>query len=224
MLLTTVVSLWYLATRTESSFSSWSLPQYLKDIGLSSSSSRARLVSDAKTEAGRPRVEEIHGVLHFVTAYPDRTLNEADGAINVEGLGPVEVDPSKPVDLRVYAPDGNDLWSEHIEVLQTKHPLVIFSKSYCPYVSYSDVPSQTLLNQNCLFCCSSYSQRAKALLASQNLKPSATIIELDQRADGPILQAILKRLTGRGTVPNIILQVRQSRDMNYIPADELRVG
>lgn len=132
LLLVSVVSLWYLATHTETSFGSWSLPQYLKDIGLSSSSSPARLVSDAKAEAGRVRVDEIQGVLHFVTAYPDRTLNEVDGGINVEGLGLVEVDPHKEVDLRVYAPDGNDNWTEHLEELQTKHPLIVFSKSYCP--------------------------------------------------------------------------------------------
>ena len=134
LLLTTIIGFWYLATHTGMSFSSWSLPNYLKDMGLSSSSSRARLVSDAKTEAGRPRVDEMHGVLHFVTTYPDRTLNEADGAINVEGLGSIVVDPQQPVDLRVYAPDGNDTWSEHVKELQVKHPLVIFSKSYCPYV------------------------------------------------------------------------------------------
>ncbi|KIP06501.1 hypothetical protein PHLGIDRAFT_72581 [Phlebiopsis gigantea 11061_1 CR5-6] len=125
----------------------------------------------------------MHGVLHFVTTYPDRTLDEADGAINAEGLGLVVINPQEPVDLRVYAPDGNDTWSEHVKELQIKHPLIIFSKSYCPF-----------------------SQRAKSLLASQDLKPSPTIVELDQRTDGPILQAILARLTGRRTVPNIILQ------------------
>lgn len=135
LLLTSVVGFWYLATHTDASFGSWALPQYLKDMGLSSSSSPVRLVSDAKVEAGRLRVDEMHGVLHFVTTYPDRTLDEADGAINAEGLGPVVINPQEPVDLRVYAPDGNDTWSEHVKELQIKHPLIIFSKSYCPFVS-----------------------------------------------------------------------------------------
>ncbi len=72
-------TLCYLATQTDSLSASWSLPSYLKDIGLSSSSSPARVVADAKAndliEAGRPRVQEIHGLLHFVTAYPERRFN-----------------------------------------------------------------------------------------------------------------------------------------------------
>jgi len=177
----------YLGTRADSSFGLWSLPAYLRSIGLSSSSSRAQLVSDAKAldllQAGRPRVQEIDGLLHFVTAYPDRRLDEDDGKINVEGLGTVQVDGSEPVDIRVYSPNGDDNWQEHVEYLRKKHPLVFFSKSYCP------------------FC-----KRTKALLQSYELSPSPTIVELDLRADGPIIQAILKRLTGRGTVPNILLQ------------------
>ncbi|KAH8107896.1 thioredoxin-like protein, partial [Cristinia sonorae] len=66
-----------------------------------------------------------------------------------------------------------------------KYPLIVFSKSYCPY-----------------------SRRAKALLESYNLSPAPFVIELDSRSDGPVIQAILRRLTGRGTVPNVILQAK----------------
>ena len=142
LLLASLVSLWYLASHSETSFGSWSLPRYLKDFGLSSSSSPARLVSDAKAEAGRARIDEMQGLLHFVTAYPDRALNEVEGAINVEGLGLVEVDPHKEVDLRVYTPDGSDDWSKYVEELQTKHPLVVFSKSHCPYVPMLTISSR----------------------------------------------------------------------------------
>ncbi|KAI0798429.1 hypothetical protein BC629DRAFT_1499831 [Irpex lacteus] len=158
-------TLCYLATRTDSLSASWSLPSYLKDIG-------------------RPRVQEIHGLLHFVTAYPERRFNEDAGKISVVGLGEVEVNGNEPVDLRVYAPDGDDNWLSHTKVLRGTHPLIVFSKSYCPY-----------------------SKRAKALLNTYGLSPPPTVIELDLRSDGPIIQAILKRLTGRGTVPNVVLQV-----------------
>ncbi|GJE94394.1 glutaredoxin [Phanerochaete sordida] len=171
----------YLSTRTD--IDVWALPAYLKDLGLSRSSSPARLVADAKADAGRPRAQEIHGLLHFVTAHPDRTFNEDEGAIAVAGLGPVTVDAQAQVDMRVYAPDGDADWAAHVQALKTQHPLVVFSKSYCPY-----------------------SKRAKALLASYNLKPAPTVVELDLRADGPIIQGILGRLTGRRTVPNVILQ------------------
>ncbi|KAI0084860.1 glutaredoxin [Irpex rosettiformis] len=173
---------------TQSGSRSWSLPSYLKEIGLSSSSSPARLVADAKNDesigAGRPRIQEIHGLLHFVTAYPGRRLNEHAGKIHVVGLGEeVEVDGNDSIDLRVFSPDGSDDWQSYVKVLREDHPLVVFSKSYCPY-----------------------SKRAKALLSTYELSPPPTIIELDLRSDAPIIQNILKRLTGRATVPNILLQ------------------
>ena len=185
---------------------SWSLPAYLKDIGSSPSSSRASLVSNAKAEveAGRLRVQEIHGLLHFVTTFPERRLNEQDGAIVVEDLGPVEVNPDEDVDLRVYAADGDDNWGKHLQTLREEHPLVIFSKSYCPYVPCRLRSVNTL--KHSLPC--RYSKRAKTLLLeTYHLMPHPTVIELDTRTDGLLIQTILARLTGRSTVPNIILQV-----------------
>ena len=55
--------------------------------------------------------------------------------------------------------------------------------------------------------CARYSKRAKDLLTSYNITPSPKVIELNVRSDGPQVQAILARLTGRNTVPNIILRV-----------------
>jgi hypothetical protein len=137
LLLLTLGSLFYLGTQTDV-LGTWSLPSYLKDIGLSSSSSPARLVADAKSNdlvaAERPRVQEIHGLMHFVTAYSDRRLNEEESAINVTGLGLVTVDGREPVDLRVFSPTGDDDWQRHVKVLREQYPIIVFSKSYCPYV------------------------------------------------------------------------------------------
>lgn len=131
LLLITFVALFQLYKHPDA-LGSWSLPSYLKDLG--SSSSPARVVADAKIGSSRLAVQEIHGLLHFVTAYPDRTLDEAGGDIEVLGLGKVHVDPQQKVDYKVYAPDGDDLWQGHVRKLQTDTPLVVFSKSYCPYV------------------------------------------------------------------------------------------
>ena len=133
LLAVSLVSLWYLATHAEA-LGSWSLPAYLKDLGHSNSSSPARLIADAKADAGRPRAQEIHGLLHFVTAHPDRTLNEQGETIEVAGLGPVQVNAQDAVDMRVYAPDGDSDWGTHVKSLEAQHPLVVFSKSYCPCV------------------------------------------------------------------------------------------
>ncbi|THH31785.1 hypothetical protein EUX98_g2411 [Antrodiella citrinella] len=190
VLLLTVVFFIYLFTRSPDA--GWSLPiiNPLKALSLggggaavSHSNSRVSKVSDALAAERRAKVQEIHGLLHFVTAHGERRFNEEGGdTINVVGAGSVKVDPTQKVDYKVYSPDGEDDWQKHMTVLRTEHPLVVFSKSYCPY-----------------------SRRAKALLESYDLSPAPTVIELDTRSDGSVIQAILGRLTGRSTVPNVIL-------------------
>ena len=83
------------------------------------------------TSVGRLRVQEIHGLLHFVTAYPNRRLNEEEGSIDAVGLGLTKVDPSTEVDLRVFSPDGDDDWQQYVKDLRKKYPLIVFSKTYC---------------------------------------------------------------------------------------------
>ncbi|OCH93778.1 glutaredoxin [Obba rivulosa] len=162
----------------------WSLPSSLKDFGFSPESSRAGQVALAKEKEKDAvlRVEEIQALLHFVTAHPDRTLDESEDGIRVEGIGWVKVDPQKELDLRVFAPDGDVDWEKHLKVLNEKYPLVVFSKTYCPY-----------------------SQSAKTLLNSYAIHPPPFVVELNTRSDGAQMQTILSRLTQRPTVPNILL-------------------
>ncbi|KAH9935775.1 glutaredoxin [Fomitopsis serialis] len=183
VILLTAGVFFYVSTYGGSSFIS--LPASLKDIGFSPSSSRAGQVALAKLKdiTGRKNnVSEIHGLLYFISQHPDRTLNEKEGGIEVEGRGLVKVDPEQAVDLDVYAPDGHRKWDAHLKVLKNEHPVVVFSKTFCPY-----------------------SQRAKALLQKYELDPPPHIVELNTRSDGQIIQNILKRLTGRRTVPNILI-------------------
>ncbi|KAH9948955.1 thioredoxin-like protein [Amylocystis lapponica] len=184
LVIVSAITLFYVSTHTPSSF--WSIPASLKDLGFSSSSSPAKQVGLAKLKDAittQPEVPEIQALLHFLTAYPERRLNEQEGAISVKGLGPVQVDALQAIDLRVYAPDGNTNWQRHLRALKDDYPLVVFSKTYCPY-----------------------SQGAKALLLSYDIDPPPHIVELNLRSDGPIIQTILARLTGRRTVPNILLR------------------
>ncbi|RDL41922.1 uncharacterized protein BP5553_01901 [Venustampulla echinocandica] len=72
------------------------------------------------------------------------------------------------------------------EVLNTilkKSPIIIFSKSYCPF-----------------------SRKAKTILLEQySIDPAPYVVELDQHKLGPQLQAKLAELTGRKTVPNVLI-------------------
>lgn len=58
-----------------------------------------------------------------------------------------------------------------------------------------------------LACILRYSQKAKELLGSYELEPAPKIVELNVRTDGEQLQTMLARLTGRRTVPNVLLKV-----------------
>ncbi|KAI0675423.1 glutaredoxin [Trametes maxima] len=166
-----------------------SLAPGLKDMGLgfSPDSSHAGRVAQARPqlagEGTHADVREVDAFLHFVLEQPARRLDEDGGAVAREGLGTLKVDGERAVDLRVYAPDGDHDWAERARRIHTQFPLVVFSKTYCPY-----------------------SKRAKELLASYDLSPPPKIIELNKRTDGPQLQAIVSRLTGRPTVPNILLK------------------
>ncbi|KAF9227204.1 glutaredoxin, partial [Gyrodon lividus] len=73
-------------------------------------------------------------------------------------------------------------WEDRMKALREQHPLVVFSKSYCPY-----------------------SKRAKKLLESYNVSPPPKIIEVDLRGDSPHIKTLLTRLTDRSTFPNVIL-------------------
>ncbi|TEA16013.1 Monothiol glutaredoxin-6 [Colletotrichum sidae] len=64
-----------------------------------------------------------------------------------------------------------------------KSPVIIFSKSYCPY-----------------------SKKAKELLLDKySITPAPFVVELDKHDLGPQLQAFLGEKTGRKTVPNILI-------------------
>ncbi|KAI1505267.1 thioredoxin-like protein [Biscogniauxia marginata] len=64
-----------------------------------------------------------------------------------------------------------------------KSPVIIFSKSYCPY-----------------------SKRAKGvLLEKYTIDPTPYVVELDEHPLGKQLQAKLGEMTGRKTVPNIMI-------------------
>ena len=72
----------------------------------------------------------------------------------------------------------------------------------CIANTHADLSPQTLLR---------YSQKAKELLAFYDISPAPKIVELNMRSDGPQVQGILKRLTGRSTVPNILVKVRSAQ-------------
>ena len=75
-----------------------------------------------------------------------------------------------------------DAAAEYDTILKKSH-MVVFSKSYCPF-----------------------SKKLKALLAeSYNFSPTYYVVELDQHEHTDELQDHIEKVTGRRTVPNVII-------------------
>ncbi|KAH9957347.1 hypothetical protein BC827DRAFT_1094096, partial [Russula dissimulans] len=74
-------------------------------------------------------------------------------------------------------------WPARVKHLNAEAPLIVFSKA-----------------RRLIFIL------AKAVLALYDLVPPPKVIEVDLRDDGDFIKAVLTRLTGRSTVPNVILR------------------
>eukprot|EP00270_Netrium_digitus_P021705 TRINITY_DN945_c0_g1_i2.p1 TRINITY_DN945_c0_g1~~TRINITY_DN945_c0_g1_i2.p1 ORF type:complete len:149 (+),score=28.14 TRINITY_DN945_c0_g1_i2:146-592(+) len=68
-----------------------------------------------------------------------------------------------------------------VDTTVEEHPVVIFSKSYCPYC-----------------------KRAKKILADLGVKPY--VVELDFREDGGAIQRAVGQKVGRTTVPQVFIE------------------
>ncbi|KAK7005989.1 glutaredoxin domain protein [Favolaschia claudopus] len=150
------------------------LPATLRNASGVSRAKIVHLVKGSKSQTA-VKVDEIYGLLNLVTGDSEHE----------HILGHTEsFDPTKPVDMALYAAGKEDLdWKERVEELNTRYPVVVFSKSYCPY-----------------------SKRAKDLLAAYDVSPPPKIIEVDLRDDAIQVKTVLTRLTHHATFPNVIIR------------------
>ncbi|KAG6831769.1 hypothetical protein H0H92_007921 [Tricholoma furcatifolium] len=109
---------------------------------------------------------------------------DADRVLTNDGLDPLE-----PLNMTAYAGEEEINWPGMVKKLNIKYPVIVFSK--CHVESFHR-----------------YSRRAKKLLETYNLQPAPKIIEVDLRPDDDVIKAILGRLTGHYTFPNIFLRGR----------------
>ncbi|KAG6857702.1 hypothetical protein H0H87_004118 [Tephrocybe sp. NHM501043] len=170
----------------------WELPPSVRDAGLSALS-RANIVHHAKAKSEPPKVDEIYGLIYMVTEDTERVLT------HIEGL-----DPGQPLNMTDYAGEETINWAKMVQKLNKKYPVVVFSKSYCPY-----------------------SRRAKKLLETYNIQPAPKVIEVDLRSDDDIIKTILGRLTQHHTFPNIIVRghtIGGSDDLQYLHAQRTLVN
>ncbi|KAF9527350.1 thioredoxin-like protein [Crepidotus variabilis] len=122
------------------------------------------------------QVDEIYGFLHLFTG-----PNEEGPTVTTTVL---QLDPFSPNELIMYAAgDAKLSWKKEQTRIDKQYPVVVFSKTYCPY-----------------------SKRAKALLEKYDLQPPPRIVEVDLREDSNDVKQFLARLTGQGTFPNVVVK------------------
>ncbi|KAF9270095.1 thioredoxin-like protein [Marasmius fiardii PR-910] len=174
--------------------SEFELPEVLKDAGVPLSKGNFAHVMKEKLRFSQTEVNEIYGLIHLVT-------NDDHEHQHVLSQSP-KFDPTKPVDMKLYAPGEEDEvdWGKEVEMLNERYPVVVFSKSFCPY-----------------------SRRAKKLLDSYGLRPPPKVIEVDLRDDSTQIKAILTRLTQRQTFPNVIVKGKSiggSDDIHHLHTEK----
>ncbi|KAK5120530.1 hypothetical protein LTR85_006186 [Meristemomyces frigidus] len=106
-----------------------------------------------------------------------------DGVAKVGNVAPKKV--SNAVAGEKHGPETEDDHKVEIELndILKKGPIIIFSKSYCPF-----------------------SKKAKHILLDlYNISPPPFVVELDQHELGSGLQTALQKSTGRRTVPNVLI-------------------
>ncbi|KJX95238.1 glutaredoxin domain protein [Zymoseptoria brevis] len=107
----------------------------------------------------------------------------AEGDNGVAKVGNVEPKKSPAVHQSEVETEDEHAIEERLNSILKQGPIVVFSKSYCPH-----------------------SKKAKNILQNvYTITPAPYVVELDQEPHGPALQDALLKLTGRRTVPNILI-------------------
>ncbi|GFF56343.1 60S ribosomal protein L9-B [Aspergillus udagawae] len=135
-------------------------------------------------ENAKPVVKEADGVKAAIPKGASEEMKE----IPIAGRTKMTVPKNKNQDPPKQQPDpasseDDPAVKNELNAILKRSPIVIFSKSYCPY-----------------------SKRAKSILLEKyNIVPAPHVVELDQHAMGQQLQSLLAENTGRRTVPNVLV-------------------
>jgi len=146
------------------------------------------MVDAAKNAAAKAKsvVTSVAGSVAGRKKYPiDESTLDDNSVIkpNEDGVAKVgaNIQPQQPDVAPVSTQEATP--EKELQRLIRQAPMVIFSKSYCPY-----------------------SKKAKRILLEQmTITPAPAVVELDQHEMGHDLQDLLLELTGRRTVPNVLV-------------------
>jgi glutaredoxin len=133
---------------------------------------------------------------------------EDDGVARVGNTGASKSRESSAAKKQSKSEEEETASEHEIEVemnsILKKGPIIIFSKSYCPYSKKAKV-RPTLATPSKPAPVLTFSLPQHILLSSYTITPPPYVVELDLHPLGPGLQAALEKSTGRRTVPNVLI-------------------
>ncbi|PCH36089.1 hypothetical protein WOLCODRAFT_140219 [Wolfiporia cocos MD-104 SS10] len=143
------------------------------------------------SNAGRPQLtldaaQELAAVSSFLASLPQNVI-------------PGTVDPSQPIDPQLVldfdtrSPQAAGEVESVVSDVWARNPVMLYSKFYSPA-----------------------SREIKQMLADMYLRPSPTIIEVDQRTDESVLAPLLYRLTSATELPILLIGGRPIGSMEEI--------
>jgi len=146
------------------------------------------MVDAAKNAAAKAKsvVTSVAGSVAGRKKYPIDESSLDDNSVikpNEDGVAKIgaNIQPQQPDVAPASTQEATP--EKELQRLIRQAPMVIFSKSYCPY-----------------------SKKAKRILLEQmSITPAPAVVELDQHDMGHELQDLLLELTGRRTVPNVLV-------------------
>ncbi|OJJ49546.1 hypothetical protein ASPZODRAFT_109016 [Penicilliopsis zonata CBS 506.65] len=124
-------------------------------------------------------MEEISIAGRTKMTVPKQKDTESKDVTKEQGAG----DDAKKEEKKEQENDAYHQAKDELNTIFKRSPVIIFSKSYCPY-----------------------SAKAKNILLQRySIVPAPYVVELDLHPLGRELQAVLAEMTGRRTVPNVLV-------------------
>ncbi|EIN11902.1 hypothetical protein PUNSTDRAFT_62402 [Punctularia strigosozonata HHB-11173 SS5] len=129
---------------------------------------------------------ELAALSSFLAALPENHI-----PAGVDPAAPL--DPSLVLDFDTRGDNAREELEEVVHDVWTRNPVILYGKLH-----------------------SSVSREIKAMLSDMYLKPAPTIFDVDMRADAPVLEPLLLRLTGASSLPVLIVGGHPITDLDVV--------
>lgn len=160
---------------------------------------------DGKVVHGAPKKDSDDGVAKIGNVRQQQQSLHKEGGAVTEG----EDDDEDAAAKRKKKQEEAEVEAELTDILK-KGPIIVFSKSYCPYSKKAKVCGMECRMNVCMLTLAFFSLflLQHVLLDLYSITPAPYVVELDTHPLGPGLQSHLYKSTGRRTVPNVLINGR----------------